>query len=438
MSEGFFNPRHGDWQQRLSITVSVMREMSSHTDPMKMNEVYTQRMVELLPIHRLLSLSRRGMPDGEVRITRSSMWQEPIDSWKEPQRLPVVRSGFLARLMSEGMPMFDNRFELDPDDPAHAFLGGQKSLLAIPHYDNGEAVNMVVVTREEENAFTPDRFPEIVWMSNLFGRATHAARLAEQLRETIRLADHENRVIGEMQKSLLPAALPEIPTLDLAVYYQAVDRAGGDYYDFLPLPNGCWGILIADVCGHGTPAAMLMGIAHSLVKTYTGPASPPGLLLSYLNGHLCRHYTRGGGSFVTAMYGIYDPEAATLTFANAGHNSARLIRSSDGSHRALGGRRQFPLGISEDANYPEYTIPLIPGDQLLFYTDGITDAVDPRGEPYGTDRLDEALAHGPIGADAMIAAVLDSMAEFTRGCPARDDRTLVALKFASTPDEAPR
>ena len=429
MSEGFFNPRNGDWQQRLAITVSVMREMSAHTDPMKMNEIYTQRMVELLPVHRLLSLSRRGLPEGRVRITRSTMWQEAINPWKQPERLPVVESGFLARLMAEGMPMFDNRFELPADDPAYPFLGNQKSLLAIPHYDNGEALNMVVVTREEENAFTPDRFPELVWMSNLFGRATQAARLAEQLRESVEVADHENRVVGELQKSLLPGAIPQIPSLDVAVYYKAVERAGGDYYDFLPLPKNRWGILIADVCGHGTPAAMLMGIAHSLVKTYNGPSDPPGLLLSYINEYLCKYYTRGVGTFVTAMYGIYDPEAATLTFANAGHNSARLIRSSDGSRRPLGGRRQVPLGISENALYPEYTIPLIPGDQLLFYTDGITDAANHKKEPYGTDRLDEALAHGPVGAEAMISAVLDSMAKFTNGCAARDDRTLVALKL---------
>jgi len=434
MSEGFFNPREGDWRQRLAITVSVMREVSAHTDPMKMNEVYTQRMVELLPIHRLLSISRRNLPPGRVRITRSNMWQEKINPWKQPELLPVVESGFLVRLMSEGMPMFDNRFELSSDDPAYPFLGGQKSLLAIPHYDNGEALNMVVVTRGEENAFTPDRFPELVWMSNLFGRATQAARLTEQLRESAERTDHDNRVVGEIQKSLLPAAVPHIPTLDLAIYYQSVDRAGGDYYDFLPLPDGRWGILIADVCGHGTPAAMLMAITHSLVKTYTGPAEPPGLLLSYINEHLCRHYTRGVGTFVTAMYGIYDPQAATLTFANAGHNSARLIRSSDGSRRALGGRRQVPLGIGEGANYPEYTIPMIPGDQLLFYTDGITDASNHRGEPYGTDRLDEALSHGPVGAEAMIDAVLGSMSKFTNGCAARDDRTLVAIKLTGAKD----
>ena len=123
-----------------------------------------------------------------------------------------------------------------------------------------------------------------------------------------------------------------------------------------------------------------MAITHSLTKTYTGPPWPPGLLLSYLNRHLASHYTGAFGSFVTAFYAIYDPDRGTLTYANAGHVPPRLIRCQDGIRQALEGKKRLPLGISEREEYPEDVLVLVPGDQVIFCTDGITDAENGKGE----------------------------------------------------------
>ena len=428
---GFFDTNSPDWEKRLATTESVMRELSLYTDPQAMNEVYTRRMVDLMPVERVISLSRRDLPAGSVRVTRFNLWQDSVNPWEEPHRLPVLHGGIFARLMADDKPCLIDDLEVAHDDPAFPYLKGQKSLLAIPHYDNGKALNMVVVTREAARAFDHDRFPELVWMSNLFGRATQASRLSAKLQKAFDVADHEMAMVARMQKALLPAVLPEIPTLDLAVHYQMLHRAGGDYYDFFELPKGRWGILIADVSGHGTSAAVLMSIVHSLAKTYTGPPHPPGLLLSYINHHLATHYTQAFGTFVTAMYAIYDPAKGTLTFSNAGHNPARLVRSSDGTRRSLGGKRRLPLGINATEEYPEVCVQLVPGDQVVFYTDGITEAANKQGEFFGSERLDAALADCPVGAGSMLEKILSSLEWFTGGEQARDDRTVIAMKFGA-------
>jgi sigma-B regulation protein RsbU (phosphoserine phosphatase) len=429
----FFDPDPRNWQARLYITVDLMRELSRTLDPQEMYQVFARRMQQLFPTSRRISLSRRDLARPEVRITRYSMWENPVNPWDKPELLPVVDRGIFSELIYGEEPVILDELFLAPDDPARPYLDGQRSLMAIPNYDEGESMNMVVVTREEPNAFPRDRFPDLVWMSNMFGRTSYCAILRQRLEKTLQMVDHEMQSIGRMQKSILPAMLPEIPTLDLAVHYQPSRESGGDYYDFFPLPKNRWGILIADVSGHGTSAAVLMAITHSLARTYAGSHSPPGLLLSYLNQHLAENYTKPFGSFVTAFYAVFDPDRGTISFANAGHSPPRLIRCSDGSRRTLEGKKRLPLGISEWTDYPEETLQLLSGDQVIFYTDGITEAANRLGEHFGPERLDQVLALCPVGAQALVDTVLGELDRFTDGQKPSDDRTLLAAKFTSEP-----
>jgi phosphoserine phosphatase RsbU/P len=428
----FFTTQTLDWRERLAITVEVMRELSMVSDPQAMNQVYTRRMIELFPTTRQISLSRRWMDYPFVRITRSSTWPVEINPTHDATTQPLIKGGLFADLIYGNEPRIIDCLDLEPDDPAADYLEDQQSLIAIPLYDGGEAFNMVVATREEAYAFPPERFPDLVWMSNLFSRATQTAILTQKLQAANATVEHEMGMVARLQETILPAKLPEIATLDMAVHYQTTAQAGGDYYDILPLPKGRWGILIADVSGHGALAAVLMAITHSLTKTYTGPPWPPGLLLSYVNRHLSAHYTAAFGSFVTAFYTIYDPDRGTLTYANAGHVPPRLIRCGDGSHVALEGKKRLPLGISEREEYPEETMVMMPGDQVIFCTDGITDAKNAAGDHFGSNGLDQALACFPVGAKAMVEAVLDALNRFTGGAHSKDDRTLLAAKFVAT------
>src|SRR5262249_27059175 len=156
-----------------------------------------------------------------------------------------------ARLIYGDEPVIIDDLAVDPNDPAAEYLEGHRSLAAIPMFDQGTALNMVVLLRKERAAFPPDEFPQMVWITNLFGRATNNLVLSDDLKRANRALDREMKAVGEIQRSLLPEKTPKISTLDLAAYYQPSQRAGGDYYDFFPLPKGKWGIVIADVSGHG-------------------------------------------------------------------------------------------------------------------------------------------------------------------------------------------
>ena len=253
------------WQERLSHIMETMRELSTQTDPQEMVQQYYERMRQVNPhVDRRLALSRRGLAFPKFRITRFSEWQHPINPWKEPGKLPVLSGGILAELIYGNEPRIINDLVLAADDPAREYLAGMRSLQAIPLLENGESVNMTFHAMRTCNGFSEEHLPEAVWLANLFGRATNNLVLAERVKAAYEEIDRELLAVASIQRSLLPEQLPIIPELKLAAHYQTARRAGGDYYDFFPLPHGSWGLLIADVSGHGTPAAVMMAVMHSI------------------------------------------------------------------------------------------------------------------------------------------------------------------------------
>jgi len=282
--------------------------MSLQTDPEAMVRAYAARMRQLMPSDGRLSLSRRGLQSPRYRITRSHLWKDHINPWKEGERLPVLEGGLLAELIYSDRPHIIDDFEIAASDPAAEHLAGRRSLMAISLFDQGVALNMVVILRREPRAFSREQFPELVWLSNLFGRATHNLVLADQVRQAYEAVDYEMQVVAGIQRALLPTELPQIPTMDLAAHYQMAHRAGGDYYDFFPLPGGRWGILIADVSGHGTPAAVLMAVTHSLAHTHPGPPLSPSQMLNYVNRHLAARYASCGRAATARRSGAYQSQ----------------------------------------------------------------------------------------------------------------------------------
>lgn len=420
------NPDLSDnWCRRLNAIIQTMREMSRQTDPQEMVRAYARRMQQLMPVDRRLSLSRRGLKFPYVRVTRFSQWEEDINPWKESEKLPILEAGLLSELIYDDVPRVIHDFAISPDDPAHRFLDGQRSLMALPLYDQGESLNMVILARTEPHGFDEEELPERVWMANLFGRAAQNLVLAEQLDEAYRHVDRELQAVADIQRSLLPANMPEIPTLKLAASYQTSRRAGGDYYDLFRLPNGQWGILIADVSGHGTPAAVMMAVTHCIAHIYPGEPTPPSKLLEYLNQQLTANYTAKSGHFVTAFYGVYDAERRTLTYSSAGHNPPRLLRCGQVDVQALDNATMPPLGFMPEIGYVDQQITLLPGDRLVFYTDGIVEAFSPLGEMFGTERLDNALCQCAGGAEQSIQRVNANLDSFTEGQLPTDDRTLL-------------
>lgn len=422
------NSKPATWQERLDHIFETMREMSTHTDPQMMVQAYRTRIQQLSPSNSFLSLSRRNLTKPYYRITRSSKWKTVINPWTEQEKLPLLQGGILGELLYEGKPRILNELHISPDDPAYEYLNESHSLMAIPHFDQGDSTNMVVILRPQPHAFDPEMFPEQFWISNLFGRATHNLVLREQVQQAFDAVDRELKAVATIQRSLLPKELPKVPGLDLAAFYQTSARAGGDYYDIFPLPGSLWGILIADVSGHGTPAAVLMAVTHSIVHSYPGPAAPPGQMLEYVNQRLSAVYTNDVEAFVTAFYAVYDPSSKTMTYANAGHPPPRVKRCSDNTLLTLQGDPALPLGIFPETTYVDQEVKLLPGDQIFFYTDGITEAHNLSGQMYGTERLDAVLSNCGVSAQGLLDEVDASVQQFTQGQHAEDDRTMVVVR----------
>ncbi len=426
----------GPWRERLDFVTRMMRELSSQTDPQEMVQTYARRMREVSPSDGTISLSRRGLQRPRVRITRSHTWEKDVDPWKARDRT-FLDGGILSDLIWNNEATIIDDLQVNPNDPSEPYLRGMKSLSAIPLYDQGEALNMVVMLCRGRAGFDEEALPERVWMGNLFGRATHNLVLSAELATAYEAVDRELKIVADMQRSLLPRQFPEVAGLKIASHYQTSRRAGGDYYDFFELPNGQWGILIADVSGHGTPAAVIMAVTHSIAHAHHGPPAPPSRLMQHINQHLTERYTNGTGTFVTAFYGVYDPVLRQLTYSCAGHCPPRVkrARANDSADQpaaleSLDGALALPLGIDGNEIYIEATATFQPGDALILYTDGITEA---RGlasnELFGTDRLDDVLRSCTCNGDEVIRKTLAAVDAFTEHALPIDDQTLLVANI---------
>lgn len=429
LAPNFFDIRARNWRGRLSVSVEIMRELSRYTDPQDMYAVFSRRMGQIFPTARQLTLSRRNLDRPDYRVTRFNLWKDAANPWTHLDRFPVRTGGLLAELAYADEPRLIPELRVPHGDPASEFLDGQQSLLAIPIFEHGAAVNTVVVTREQADAFPPEQVPELVWMTNLFGRAAQTSALTNALRDAYEAADAELKAIADIQQGLLPASLPSVPGLDVAVHYQTACRAGGDYYDFFPLPNGALGVLVADVSGHGTHAAVLMAITHGIAHATAQAPVHPGAFLTHINRTLSGRYTRSAGAFVTAYYAVLDPVQRRLTYASAGHVPPRMLRMNDTTLVPLNRAQRLPLGVCPaGVEYFEQTIDWNPGDQVILFTDGVTEAVNRSGDMYGTDRLDTVIARGAPTAADLLRDILFDLEAYTRKAPLTDDRTLLVVR----------
>jgi sigma-B regulation protein RsbU (phosphoserine phosphatase) len=429
------------WQEELDIIDRTMKAISGVTDPEELVEVYWNGIGDLVKVGDYVAVSRRNVEEPEYLITRSSRFTEHFNPWTQRDRLPRMSGGLLGEIVYGNKPVIyvnDLASRVEDDDPARFYLEGFASLVALPQYDDGEGLNCTCMLFPPGTEPDPQMIPMLHWQSGLFGRGTQNLVLRNQLTKALGALDRELQAVGEIQRSLLPQDLPQIPGFEIATYYQTSARAGGDYYDFFPLPTGGWGVFIADVSGHGTPAAVLMAVVHAVAHAQPGTHTPPVELLRHLNRSLTRSYTRGG-TFVTAFYAVLDPERKTLTYCRAGHNPPRLVR---GDHViSLEECGALPLGIVDDQNFQETTINLERGDMLLLYTDGITETRGPAQatagtaarshELFGVERLDQLLlACGGCGAGACISRVREDVAAFSNHAPPADDQTLVAIRVS--------
>jgi sigma-B regulation protein RsbU (phosphoserine phosphatase) len=407
---------------RLQRLEALVKEMSVQEDPDRLIRAFNRHSDMIIHRDAWVSVSRRDLETPWYRITRSWLWKEVINPWTEAHRLPLLDRGLLGELLYAGKPVVINRLEVAGDDPGREHLASMHSLACAPGYDQGKPVNLAVLLRRGPDSFAAEDLESLLLNANLLGRAVHNLVLTQQLQEANRALDREKEQVGRMQRQLLPAELPRIHGLELGVSYQTCSRAGGDYYDVLPLPEDQWGLFMADVSGHGTPAAVVMAMIHTLLHAFPGPPLPPVHVLAHINRHLLA--VAPEGMFATAFYGIFDPHDRRLVYASAGH-PAPLLRKSTGGIRVVEVATGLPLGVAEEESWKEREVVLAPGDTLLLYTDGILEGTNGLGEPFGRRRLDDTLGLGPSRAGPLVQHLERHYKAFCNGAPDMDDRTLL-------------
>lgn len=254
----------------------------------------------------------------------------------------------------------------------------------------------------------------------------HVRRSLDRLRIT-----EEFDVARDVQARLLPVAPPVVPGLDIAGVCIPANEVGGDYFDYFELPEGRLGIAVGDVSGKGVGAAIYMTLTKSYMVTQAPLSPDPVHALARVNSHLRRNLARG--TFVTMAYAIVDPVERRIHYTRAGHNPPLLIRANgEGDYLSAPGLALGAAGAKmfEMATHVE-TVDLEPGDLLLLYSDGITEAMDMRNDEYGEDRLAtiaRRLATSPASAASVVEALLRDIRNFSGRAPQHDDITLVAVR----------
>lgn len=246
--------------------------------------------------------------------------------------------------------------------------------------------------------------------------------LALELVDRLRVRD-EVEVARALQRDLLPQSTPPIPGFRVAHSYRTANDIGGDYYDFLPLDDGRWGIAVGDASGHGIGAGLLMAIANASLKTAIDLDPSPSAVLESLNRVLYR--TGNRRAFMTLFYAVLDPHTGTFEYACGGHPFP-LLRHPSGEIIELG-TGALPLGLRPVVKYPSQQLVIEPGDFLMLYSDGLPEALGgPKKESFGFERLVDLLAQ-PTGVQSLHDAILTSFDRYLAGDPLDDDLTLVVM-----------
>jgi PAS domain S-box-containing protein len=248
------------------------------------------------------------------------------------------------------------------------------------------------------------------------------AKQQEEAQERERI-EQELRIARLIQQTLLPKSLPELDGYQIAVYYQPAREVGGDFYDSLELPDGRLGLIVGDVSGKGVPAAIVMAITRTMLRAAYRLGSPAEIL-EQANNILYPEIPPN--MFVTCLVALLNSRAGRLHYANAGHNPPYL-RHADGVSEELRATG-MPLGLMPNMSYEQKEITLEPGESVLFYSDGLVEAHDPRREMFGFPRMQEFVGAHPGGA-TLIDFLLAELEHFTgEEWEQEDDITLLTLQ----------
>ncbi len=348
-----------------------------------------------------------------------------------------VSLSVVERVASQGVPVLasdaqtDDRFNI-----RHSVMFlGLRSILCVPLKVKDQVTGVIYVdNRLQAGIFTQADLELLSAIASSAAIAIENARLYQVAVEKGRM-ERELQMARRVQTGLLPSGIPAAPGWEFAVRWKPAREVGGDYYDFIPCKDGRLGLVIADVTDKGMPAALFMASTHSIMRSSLRQIPAPAEAITQANRLLCEE--SDDGLFVTLFYAQLTPPSGEVIYVNAGHNPGLLYHgeNSGGSGIYTEGtltpliRTGMPFGIEADVVYEQRAVQLDPGDFLVLYTDGITEAIGAGEQEFGMQRLEEViLAARDLPAAGIIDTLEQAVAQFTQTDVLSDDITVLVAK----------
>jgi sigma-B regulation protein RsbU (phosphoserine phosphatase) len=249
----------------------------------------------------------------------------------------------------------------------------------------------------------------------------------DEAEKTKKIIEEEIKKVGSIQQSFLPSKFPSHPDFDFAHYYEPCADAGGDYFDLIEIGHSRWGLLIADVTGHGASAAVVMAITHTLMHSFISTFHYPSTALKVANEKLNEHLAPT--FYVTMFYGVLNFETKSFRFSSAGHEPMMIYRAESNTVELLKTKFGFPLKLMESDDYDECEIALEPDDKLVLFTDGLVEIRNPEGEILSPERLRSLLLqHHDLPPKEFIKTIIDFAKDFRGNKPFQDDVTMLVIQ----------
>jgi phosphoserine phosphatase RsbU/P len=329
-------------------------------------------------------------------------------------RLKVGKEGMVGYVASTGQMRYAPDVRKDP-----YYIACEEAALsevAIPLLVDGRLVGVFAASHHELDAFTREHLRWLQGLCEHVAVAVHNARRFQHERHQRQKMSAEASEARAIQEALLPKSSPYIPGFAVSGLSIPAGAVGGDWYDFISFDDGCWGLVLADVSGKGTAAALLMSATRGMLRSLAQTCSGPGEVLTRLNRLLVEDFP--SGKFVTMLLAVLNPSARELTFSSAGHLRPLLVDESGA--RFLDSERGLPLGLGT-GEFSESSVQLSPGSRLVFYSDGITEATDGSDEEYGANRMRDHVLQPGVSAESILADVR----AFANGEGLHDDATVI-------------
>ncbi|HEU4875003.1 MAG TPA: GAF domain-containing SpoIIE family protein phosphatase [Pyrinomonadaceae bacterium] len=412
---------------KLRMLLDITKKISRSLDLQEVLNLVMDTLDSLIPydaagIFVLQCKDPALLPDGEEPCEFKSEAVRGYDIDELSDLHLKLGEGFIGSVALSGQPIISPDVRNDP-----VYINARdrtRSEMVAPIISNDEVIGVFDLESDELNAYSNDDLDVLMLLASQVAIIIEKVMLHEQLIEKKRLQG-QLEVARQVQLELLPAKDPELPGYDISAYNFPTEEVSGDYYDWVRIYNDEIAIVIADVAGKGVPAAILMAFLRASLRAATHVGYATNISMSKVNHLLYESIERN--QFVTAFHAVLDASTSTMSYSNAGHNPPLLINAK-GEARFIEHGEQ-PLGMFPATRYHRYHLLLEPGDVLVLYTDGATEAADPAGVEFGRDRLAQAVKeHYEQPAREMIASLQMTILEWTDHAGATDDVTFFILK----------